>query len=687
MITISATFDKMLKQRIFMLFHGNRDVTHTYNLTISTDKSQYNYKESIFIEGVLLKDGSPSSDTIVHIFYDDTLVGTSTTTSGGVFTKSISNNVVGEHEIKVICGSTESNIVEIVTGKISTSLDIDVPLSLVYSDAFNITGTLLDIDNIALANKPVKLKVGSTIVDTQTTNSNGVVSFTQTPVTTGTHTFQLVYSGDENYDGIDSTSVTRSVNKETTVLAVTSPTNNSTIYVDEGINVIGTLVTDDYEYIGGGSVVVSENGNTLKTLTTENNGIFAGSLTGLSAGTHSLKFEFVSDTYYTGSSVTRSVIVNNHSYSLSANVDHSAILLNDSVTISGVLLKDGNGYANQTITIYDGATSKGTCTTNSNGAYSKTITGLAVGSHSLKAVNTNAESSTITVTVTEPTPVHDYSLSVASTKDILSYADSESATLTATLLDNNVAVAGETLSYVIKHGATTIDSGTGTTDSNGEISISYTGTGVGDVDVIVSYGSLLQETYDVIDYVSYDDATTDKTSKYIIANLNSHTFSTDHYVAERTLSASASATYYSLVHETYNLPTDFEASVDLLVTNKSTSDHQFGLCISPDYPETYSGTNQCFLYSNRNRFALGYRINGSLSNYGAYNSDFSTNTWYTFYIKVQGTTVTTTIKQGSNTIQSYTGTHSNIQSWKKLMLVIGGNSNNMYWKNLKVKAL
>ena len=61
--------------------------------------------------------------------------------------------------------------------------------------------------------------------------------------------------------------------------------------------------------------------------------------------------------------------------------------------------------------------------------------------------------------------------------------DGESATLTATLKDDGVVVTGETLSYEIKHGAITLDSGSDTTDSNGEIDISYTSTGVGDVSI------------------------------------------------------------------------------------------------------------------------------------------------------------------------------------------------------------
>lgn len=98
-------------------------------------------------------------------------------------------------------------------------------------------------------------------------------------------------------------------------------------------------------------------------------------------------------------------------------------------------------------------------------------------------------------------PAHDYSLSMTGTS-IIESGDSD--TITATLLDNGVAVAGETLSYQIKHGSTVLDSGTDTTDANGRIEITYTGTGVGDIDVIVSFGMVLQETYEIEDCYKYD---------------------------------------------------------------------------------------------------------------------------------------------------------------------------------------
>lgn len=77
-------------------------------------------------------------------------------------------------------------------------------------------------------------------------------------------------------------------------------------------------------------------------------------------------------------------------------------------------------------------------------------------------------------------------------------------TITATLFDGSTPVSGEILSYQVKHGSTVLDSGSGTTDSNGQISISYTGTGIGDIDIIVKLdGSYIQETFVVEDCILY----------------------------------------------------------------------------------------------------------------------------------------------------------------------------------------
>ena len=97
--------------------------------------------------------------------------------------------------------------------------------------------------------------------------------------------------------------------------------------------------------------------------------------------------------------------------------------------------------------------------------------------------------------------------------------NNETSTITATLTHETTPLTSKTLNYQIKHGSTIIDSGTDTTDNNGQITIQYTGTEVGKVDVIVSYGSLLSETYDVLDAIFYDDGVSGTNTKWDILSV------------------------------------------------------------------------------------------------------------------------------------------------------------------------
>ena len=99
-----------------------------------------------------------------------------------------------------------------------TSLDISVPLVLVYSDEFKITGTLKDSGARGVSGKTVKLLVGSTVVDSLTTNNSGVVEFTRSPVHMGTHSFQLVFDGTSEYVESSSSVVTREIHYRLVVL-------------------------------------------------------------------------------------------------------------------------------------------------------------------------------------------------------------------------------------------------------------------------------------------------------------------------------------------------------------------------------------------------------------------------------------------------------------------------------------
>lgn len=93
-------------------------------------------------------------------------------------------------------------------------------------------------------------------------------------------------------------------------------------------------------------------------------------------------------------------------------------------------------------------------------------------------------------------------LTVTSTKDILSYYDSESATLTATYTENGTGVAGKTVSFTFLHGSITVETQTATTDNTGVASVSYSSKGSGDLSINVECMNLL-ETYSIEDCLKY----------------------------------------------------------------------------------------------------------------------------------------------------------------------------------------
>jgi hypothetical protein len=94
-------------------------------------------------------------------------------------------------------------------------------------------------------------------------------------------------------------------------------------------------------------------------------------------------------------------------------------------------------------------------------------------------------------------------LTLTSDKDILSYADSESATLTATLLEDGVGVSGATVEFF--NGSTSL--GTAQTDSNGVAVKTYTSTGAGDVSLKAEAdnGMIVSKTFVIIDGKWYNN--------------------------------------------------------------------------------------------------------------------------------------------------------------------------------------
>ena len=213
----------------------------------------------------------------------------------------------------------------------NTRVTIDVPLILIYSDEFLISGTLETSTYSRLNGKTVKLKVGNTIVATTTTNINGEYSFTHTPVSTGNHSFQVIFEGTNIHTASQSSVVNRTVGKETSVINLDGI---STQHYGDTVIFGGQLLDNDGQYISSASVKYYLNNSLVTTLTTDAQGRFSTSKSVDSFATQNIKFIYDGDSNYTNCEGSSQIDVYQPQLSLTSNKNILSYADDDSATLT-----------------------------------------------------------------------------------------------------------------------------------------------------------------------------------------------------------------------------------------------------------------------------------------------------------------------------------------------------------------
>ena len=585
----------------------------------------------------------------VDVYIDDELSGSVLSDSNGVCRFKVEQPCT----VKFVYGELESNIVVIDEPQIYT-LSIETDKSSLFTDeSVTVTG-VLTVDGEVYADQSIALYDGLSLIDTVVTDSNGEYTKTVSGLSVGAHVFRAVHAH------VRSGTVSVSVNAHSYSLSIAS--DKQSILTTESVTISGVLLKDSGAF-SGQSVALYDGSSLVDTLSTDSNGAYEKTLTGLSVGVHT--FKAVNSN---AESSTVTVTVNKITTTTSISASSSSILTTDTLVLTGSVSNASTG----SVKIYDGSTLVDEVSL-SSGTYNKSLTGLSVGTHTYKAVydgdstHSGSESSTVSVTVTEPTPVHNYSLSVTGTA-IIQTGDTDN--ITATLKDNGVVVSGETLNYQIKHGSTVIDSGTDTTDSNGQITITYTGTGIGDVDVIVRYGSLLQETYALEDCWKYGIQSTD--TWHNIQSPNTGTVSDGEFTG-----------YNKILDFDWDITSDWQLECDF-----KQSAYRVGLIICDESNITSYDTSRYAVLLDEQvtgHYGIFFEGKNASKTLVINQKDTQAKSFNTYYhIKI--------VKQG-NTISAYcddtligSGTEMGVITTANVG-VYTWNSKNGYMKNLKIKAL
>lgn len=208
------------------------------------------------------------------------------------------------------------------------------------------------------------------------------------------------------------------------------------------------------------------------------------------------------------------------STSIDCNVSSNKILLGQSVVFSATLSASYDDTSIEDIDISgvltgatvlfktSGGVILGSGVTDVNGVATYTHTFEDMGSivvHTEFGGSTNFNSC---ISQNDVTVECSYDFDVTVDKEILSAKDNDVATFNCRLSDGTGGVVGESIDYRILHNDIVLSSGSRVTDENGEITLEYAATGVGNVDVIFSLRSILQKTYEVCDAWKYVETLT-----------------------------------------------------------------------------------------------------------------------------------------------------------------------------------
>lgn len=299
--------------------------------------------------------GTTTVNREIKIYNGSSLWG-KTNSSSGTFSynasglyNSTDSSYVSEFYAKIDNGTNNnegsSNRVSItVLPRYSTNLTIEVP-TLIYSDTFDVTGILTDENNNPIPNASIKLYRDTSILEaTATTNNNGEVTFHRdAPTSITTYDFQLKYGGNQYFSGSNSSIVTRVVNKETSILNIESPLNESTYTPSDPlapplpdttneITIEGSLSDNDGTPLSNKTILMKLEDTTLLTMTTDSEGNFNDScaISNFNSGEHELNFVFNGDEFYTESIQTITINIEEQEVPLTPP---SSLTLNASKTI------------------------------------------------------------------------------------------------------------------------------------------------------------------------------------------------------------------------------------------------------------------------------------------------------------------------------------------------------------------
>ena len=456
-----------------------------------------------------------------------------TTDENGQATYTYTGTGAGEIGFVAVYDETDSNIVTIDDyTPVATSVGLALSNNNVtYGTSVTLTATVKDKHDQNISSGTVTFKDGNTSIGTGSI-SNGVATLTKSNFDWGSHSLTA------EINNIVSTAVTLNVNKLNTATTIVPPT----LYYKDEFDVSGTLKDANGMGLVGETVTLlwNDGSDHTATATTTTDGAYTFHRDAPTSITeYSFKVTYAGTDNYNASETGTSTVTVNKELTVTAIISPTnGSKVSGDVVLTGTLLDDEGSPLDTSSSMVISKTNPsyseiGVATVGSDGSFSYTVPASSLNNvvTYLQAEyfsTTNYGHSFATIVVYRAI-YNGVALSKTAGKQILSYADysaqsnTEYCTVTAQLKNgnNNANISGVSVVFnkVDSQGTIISQLGTGTTDSNGQASYTYTSVGAGDVRIRADVGSLVTERYDIKDAIKYYSGTLTTTTVISVPNL------------------------------------------------------------------------------------------------------------------------------------------------------------------------
>jgi sugar lactone lactonase YvrE len=309
---------------LYIADFGNNRVLFYTNITIPTTVTlESNPNSSTFGQSVAFTVTVVPATAIGTVTFTEgvTTLGTGTL-SNGVATLSLVSLSVGSHDISAIYDGdsnytgSSSNMVTQVVNQAATAVSLTSASNpSIFGQSVTFTATVSPIS----ASGTVTFTEGAATLGTGTL-ANGIVTFSTSSLSVGSHDISATYGGDNSYIGSSSNTIHQVVNQASTSLTLTSLPNPSTF--GQSVSFTATISP----LMASGTVTFTESGSILGTGTLSA-GVATFSITNLPIGSHVISATYGGDSSYAGSvSNTVEQVVNSDCEPLvvNSNTDNGA---------------------------------------------------------------------------------------------------------------------------------------------------------------------------------------------------------------------------------------------------------------------------------------------------------------------------------------------------------------------------